>query len=56
MFDRFYRADRSTPGGTGIGLTIAHGIVRAHRGSIEVTSPGTGRGTTFTVMIPLATA
>lgn len=56
VFDRFYRADRSTPGGTGIGLTIAHGIVRAHRGSIEVTSPGTGRGSTFTVVIPLATA
>lgn len=57
VFERFYRADRSVPGGTGIGLTIARNIVRQHGGEISATSPGLGEGTTFTVTIPfLATS
>lgn len=56
VFDRFYRADRSAPGGAGIGLTIARSLVQAHRGSIDVTSPGVGRGATFTITLPATTA
>ncbi|MFV1970794.1 MAG: sensor histidine kinase [Acidimicrobiia bacterium] len=56
VFDRFYRADRSAPGGAGIGLTIARSLVRAHRGDIDVSSAGPGRGATFTVTLPAATA
>ncbi|MEN8040089.1 MAG: ATP-binding protein [Actinomycetota bacterium] len=52
VFDRFYRADRSAPGGAGIGLTIARSLARAHRGDLDVTSPGLGHGATFTLTVP----
>jgi phosphoserine phosphatase RsbU/P len=35
IFDRFFQADRQRRAGTGLGLTIAEGIVRAHGGTIE---------------------
>jgi two-component system NtrC family sensor kinase len=38
--------------GTGLGLPIAYGIVKMHRGSIEVKSK-LGEGTSFTITIPL---
>jgi len=55
VFDRFFRVDGSVPasGGTGIGLTIARGITRAHGGDIAAASPGLGKGATFTVSLPL---
>ena len=52
VFERFFRADRSLPGGTGIGLTIARNIVRQHGGDVTVTSAGLGEGATFTMTIP----
>lgn len=59
VFERFYRAPGRRPGagdtGSGIGLTIARGIVEAHGGAITATSPGRGLGATFTVRLPLAT-
>ena len=39
-------------GSSGLGLAIVHWIVEAHGGNIEVDST-VGRGTTFTVKIPL---
>lgn len=54
VFDRFYRVDRSAPGGAGIGLTIARSLSRAHRGDLDVTSPGLDLGTTFTLTLPTA--
>lgn len=55
IFERFYRADRSAPGGTGIGLTIARNIVRRHGGDIHVRSEGPGAGSTFIISIPTRT-
>ncbi len=55
VFDRFYRVDRSRTRasvGSGIGLTIARHLVEAHGGSIRAESPGPGRGSTFTVILP----
>ncbi len=56
LFDRFFRAstaqDRAIEG-TGLGLTIVHAIVRAHGGTIELTSDE-GQGTTFRVRLPVA--
>ncbi|MEL4506359.1 HAMP domain-containing sensor histidine kinase [Luteococcus sp. H138] len=53
VFERFYRAGEVRPdGGTGIGLTIARGIVEAHGGTLTASSPGLGRGASFTVRLP----
>jgi signal transduction histidine kinase len=57
IFERFYQADKSRRGGSqrgaGLGLAIAHEIVLAHSGTIEVASLP-GQGSTFVVKIPLA--
>jgi signal transduction histidine kinase len=53
IFDRFYRSPsvkRQIPG-SGLGLSIAHGIVRAHNGELTVSSrPGL---TTFRITLPV---
>jgi heavy metal sensor kinase len=54
IFERFYRADEShSPGtgGAGLGLAIAHSLVIAQGGTIEVKS-ALGQGTTFVVKLP----
>ena len=54
LFERFYRADqaRSSDGSFGLGLSIAEGIVRRHKGSISATY-NDGR-LTFTIQLPTA--
>ncbi|MGQ9823767.1 MAG: ATP-binding protein [Desulfotomaculales bacterium] len=47
LFDPFYT---TRPKGTGLGLTIAHEIIQAHGGHIEVESE-VGRGTTFHIFL-----
>lgn len=58
IFERFYRADPARSrdrGGSGIGLTISKALVESHGGGLSVSSPGRGRGSNFTVRLPLAT-
>ncbi|GAA0936095.1 ATP-binding protein [Kribbella koreensis] len=61
VFERFYRVpnrsgDHGGGPGSGIGLTIARGIARAHGGDITASSPGLGAGATFTVTLPATAA
>ena len=49
MFDRFYKGRASR--GSGLGLTIARGIVTAHGGDIRASSQ-LGKGTVVTVSLP----
>lgn len=53
VFDRFFRGRGVRAGGSGIGLTVARELVRAHGGDIEVTSDP-GQGATFEVTLPVA--
>jgi signal transduction histidine kinase len=53
IFDRFWQARQSGQAGSGLGLSIARGIVDAHGGRIDVDS-APGRGSTFHFTIPLA--
>jgi len=50
IFDPFFS---TKPKGTGLGLALTHKIICAHTGSIEV-SPAPGRGTCFTLFLPVA--
>jgi signal transduction histidine kinase len=55
IFTRFYRIGsevRRSRTGTGLGLFIVRAIVKGHRGSISVDSPGPDRGATFTITLP----
>jgi signal transduction histidine kinase/ActR/RegA family two-component response regulator len=45
------RPQRS-PGGFGIGLTLARSLLDLHKGHIEATSPGLGLGAEFVVRLP----
>ncbi|MGH7620101.1 MAG: ATP-binding protein, partial [Gemmatimonadaceae bacterium] len=58
VFERFHRVPNSrsrTHEGTGIGLALVRELVDIHRGRVSVTSEE-GRGTTFTVSVPLGSA
>jgi len=55
VFDRFYRAEKSrTTAGSGLGLSLALAIVRAHGGDISVKS-SPHEGSEFTISLPLLT-
>ena len=55
IFDLFVQGERRlerTQGGLGIGLTLVKRLVDLHKGRIDVTSAGPGRGSAFTVRFP----
>ncbi len=57
IWDLFMQVDRAldrTGAGLGIGLTLVRSLVQMHGGSVEAHSEGVGRGSEFTVRLPLA--
>jgi two-component system, sensor histidine kinase len=56
VFELFVQAEHTlerAQGGMGIGLTLVRSLVEAHGGAVAAASGGTGRGSTFTVRLPL---
>ncbi|MDD5675741.1 MAG: ATP-binding protein, partial [Chitinivibrionales bacterium] len=53
IFDPFFSTKKKKEG-TGLGLSVVYGIVRAHKGDIFVDSRP-GEGATFTIELPFAT-
>jgi signal transduction histidine kinase/ActR/RegA family two-component response regulator len=59
VFEPFRQADASSTrrhGGLGLGLSIVKHLVEAHGGTISAASPGEGRGSTFSVLLPIRAA
>lgn len=55
IFDLFTQAEfASDSGGLGIGLSVVKDLVTLHGGSVQVRSDGIGKGSEFTVRLPLA--
>ncbi|HSS47310.1 MAG TPA: CHASE3 domain-containing protein [Thermoanaerobaculia bacterium] len=58
VFDHFRQADSSSTrrhSGLGLGLAIVRHLVELHGGTVAVASDGDGRGTAFTVSLPVRT-
>jgi len=59
VFEPFVRATsslESLEGGLGVGLALVRDLVALHGGKTHIASDGQGKGSTFTVELPLATA
>lgn len=55
IFKKFYQigsSDDMSAKGTGLGLHVAHNITRIHKGKIIADSPGIGKGSVFTLILP----
>lgn len=52
IFERFYRVSQNHTEGSGLGLSIASALTKAHKGTIEVASVK-GLGTTFVIKLPI---
>jgi signal transduction histidine kinase len=57
LFTKFARGEGGVmnSGGSGLGLYLAQEIVKAHHGTIEVSSEGLGKGAVFSVTLPMVT-
>jgi PAS domain S-box-containing protein len=54
MFAQVPASQRRSQGGLGIGLALARALVELHGGRIEAASAGPGKGSQFTVHLPVA--
>jgi len=56
LFTKFARGEGGTlnSGGSGLGLYLAQEIVKAHKGHIAIDSQGLGKGSTFSVTLPIS--
>jgi two-component system CheB/CheR fusion protein len=59
VFDLFVQAERTlerAQGGIGVGLTLVRALVSMHGGAVVASSEGEGKGSEFTVRLPLVAA
>jgi len=59
IFRKFYqigRADDRSAKGSGLGLYLVQTVASIHKWKIKVFSPGRGKGSTFTLILPLKSA
>jgi signal transduction histidine kinase len=59
IFRKFYqvgRSDNMTARGSGLGLYLVDHIAKIHKGNIQVSSQGPGKGSTFSLILPLRRA
>lgn len=57
VFETFHQArDAGRSGGLGLGLAIVRHIVELHGGTVHVASEGLGKGSCFTVVLPIRAA
>ncbi len=53
LFTQEIRSQHLSQGGWGVGLAVVRQLVEAHGGTVEVSSEGLGKGSDFTVRLPL---
>jgi PAS domain S-box-containing protein len=59
IFELFVQSQRTldrAQGGLGIGLSVVRRLIEMHGGTVTAFSPGLGKGSTFEISLPLATA
>jgi len=59
VFELFTQGERTpdrAQGGLGLGLALVRSIVNQHGGTVEAVSAGEGRGSTFTITLPVTAA
>ncbi|WP_217619323.1 sensor histidine kinase KdpD, partial [Achromobacter sp. GbtcB20] len=54
LFAQGKRASARSQGGLGLGLALVRNLVELHGGTVRAESAGLGKGSTFTVRLPLA--